>query len=444
MTRLMPDKRAAVTSGSEPKVDSLPMWSVSGRAELRWFMESFGRQTYYVMVGAFALRRGLRIGLSVTLFLLLSACSSLIQHVPGVDGTEVEQDGQGGPYGTLLFSASGLQDDGDRRYGFASSLDVSGERFIVGSLGGQDVSRGDGAFIYAQEGDTWRRDAHLDIVPAVRPESTASSVALDGDYAAVNYLCGVGSGKPCWQEPSGYFIFEYDGVDWIEAAHFRGDTVHGNEGSPLEFAGDYLFAGRDDGSVDVHHAGSGEWERVQRLVLDGVGFSNVVADGEHLLGLSPQGLHHYRLVAGQWVHRATSLDAQMSAGWLDLEDGRLAVSLAEEDRTKTYLFEREEWQHESEIEHSGPVALSGRYMLVGAPSNDDLAEDAGAVHVYELISGNWERVNTIYAPDPGEDRKFGNRLAANEGLAVVGAFSSDYDRSDFSGAVYVFGHESAQ
>ncbi|MCP5541123.1 MAG: FG-GAP repeat protein [Akkermansiaceae bacterium] len=81
------------------------------------------------------------------------------------------------------------------------------------------------------------------------------------------------------------------------------------------------------------------------------------------------------------------------------------------------------------------VAVSDRFILVGEPHDDTLAENAGAVHVYDARTGRYLRKLT--ATNGAEDDHFGSSVALCGSMAIVGAPDED-ERGAEAGAVYIF------
>jgi hypothetical protein len=357
---------------------------------------------------------------------------------PGTDPTDPgDTPTDSETYGELLYSESAF-DSGFTRYGLARTVRIDGNRALVIEAGGGDVSRG-AALIYINSPSGWQLEIDLPVVDIMGNESTGGG-ALSNGFAAVGYQCGVESSDPCWREPSGYLVFEFGNGTWDDVANFRGEVMHGNEGDRLEFAGDYLFASRDDSTVDVHQREDGAWPVAQEI--EQLSRGQMAASGEHFFRLSGRGIDYYRLVGGAWEYRETLDQARQGGTWIDFDGERLVYSRAEGEVTSVYALENGSWVKVDDIDRFGPVALAGDHLLIGDPMNDDMATDAGAVHVFRRSGSDWHRVNTIYADEPGPDQKFGNRLDATEEFAIVGSYEGDYDRSDFLGAFHIFGHGS--
>ncbi len=89
------------------------------------------------------------------------------------------------------------------------------------------------------------------------------------------------------------------------------------------------------------------------------------------------------------------------------------------------------------------VALSGDILAVGVDRHDKIANDSGAVYMYEKTRHGWidttrER-KILKAPDAQSGAHFGNSVAVSGGTVVVGA----KDTNDSAGAAYIFRDRSA-
>lgn len=83
------------------------------------------------------------------------------------------------------------------------------------------------------------------------------------------------------------------------------------------------------------------------------------------------------------------------------------------------------------------TAVDGSRMLVGASSDSENGDRAGAVYVYELEAESWVEKHKLLASDGGPVDFFGSRVKLLGDTAIVGAFRDD-DFGQDSGAVYVF------
>lgn len=81
------------------------------------------------------------------------------------------------------------------------------------------------------------------------------------------------------------------------------------------------------------------------------------------------------------------------------------------------------------------VASSNGLVAVGAPGDDDLGNGSGSAYVFDAVSG--VQLSKLLADDGAANDIFGNVIAIDDGLVVVGA-SGDGDLGSNSGSAYVF------
>ena len=85
------------------------------------------------------------------------------------------------------------------------------------------------------------------------------------------------------------------------------------------------------------------------------------------------------------------------------------------------------------------VAISGDTAVVGAPSEDAVGADAGAVYVFRRDQGradNWGQAAKLTASDAQPGDQFGTGLAVSGDTVVVGARFEDAGGAD-AGAAYI-------
>jgi len=84
------------------------------------------------------------------------------------------------------------------------------------------------------------------------------------------------------------------------------------------------------------------------------------------------------------------------------------------------------------------VAVSGDWIAVGAPANDDMGTDAGAVHIFQLKGGAISYVDTLYDLVPDAQNMFGTSVAMDGSTLVVGApYADGLATNDGSASVFV-------
>jgi len=87
------------------------------------------------------------------------------------------------------------------------------------------------------------------------------------------------------------------------------------------------------------------------------------------------------------------------------------------------------------------VSVFGSQIAVGAPNDNEAAESAGAVYVFENVANNWMFSQKISASVALESANFGTSVSIYEDQIVVGAMRDD-SFGNLAGAAYVFKKES--
>ena len=164
---------------------------------------------------------------------------------------------------------------------------------------------------------------------------------------------------------------------------------------------------------------------------------------------------------GGWsfVAKLTALDAASydGFGWSVAISGDTVVVGANGDDANTgsaYLFERNQggsnnWGLVAKLTaldadiydfFGKSVAISGDVVIVGADGNSDHGLYSGSAYLFERDQGgsnNWGQVKKLTALDAAGGDQFGESVAINGGVIVVGAYSNDAHGSG-SGAAYLF------
>ncbi len=84
------------------------------------------------------------------------------------------------------------------------------------------------------------------------------------------------------------------------------------------------------------------------------------------------------------------------------------------------------------------VAATSSYLASGAPLDDTVATDAGAVYLYEKVGSTWTFRQKITASDGAAGDQFGTSLAMNGTTLAIGAPLDDIGAAVDAGSVYSF------
>ena len=83
------------------------------------------------------------------------------------------------------------------------------------------------------------------------------------------------------------------------------------------------------------------------------------------------------------------------------------------------------------------MAAAGEWLFIGAPNDDDIETDAGAVYVFRLVNSKWNFHQKLVATGGIGPGRFGSSVALDGKTALIGA-QSDREFNLDAGAAYVF------
>lgn len=273
-------------------------------------------------------------------------------------------------------------------------------------------------------------------------------VVYYSDLAAVDAR---GVRLPAWMEIDGLVVrlfvddrearypLRIDPLVWTEEQKLLPDTPAGGAlfGEAVAMDGDRAIVGQPSnpflqtqwGAAFLFERTAGVWEQVARIDGaggGGTGGAPAVGDG---FGWSVD-------IQGD----TAVVGAMFDPDWIEFE-GPWHVGRA-------WIFSRtdEGWVEQNDLVDPGndplnafaiSVALDGNWLAVGAPLDDEAAEDAGAAYLYERSGNNWSDPVKLLPPSPLGSEHFGYSVALDGSTLVVGA-KLDSVHGGGAGAAHVF------
>ena len=146
-----------------------------------------------------------------------------------------------------------------------------------------------------------------------------------------------------------------------------------------------------------------------------------------------------------------------SFGWAVDVDGDRAVVGANTDEANgdlsgsAYIFEFDGtiWSQVAkltasdgeEVDQFGySVAVDGDRVVIGAPFNDEIAANSGAVYIFEFDGTNWNETEKLKASDADNPDRFGFSVSLSGNRVITGAPQNEDDGS-FTGSAYIFDYD---
>ncbi|MGE5181669.1 MAG: integrin, partial [Acidobacteriota bacterium] len=367
------------------------------------------------------------------------------------------------------------------QFGIAVALSGDGSTLAVGaydessSATGIDGNQTDNSsthagavYVFARAGASWLQQAYVKASNTDVNDQFGHSLALsyDGSTLAVGaYLedsaaTGVGGNQAdnTVTDAGAVYVFARAGTAWSQQAYVKGSlTQAGAElgwGLALSADGNTLAAGApledgsvgaDSGAVYVYSRVNAAWSFSSRIVApnadagDQFGTSLALAsDGSTLVVAAPTE-----------DGGATGIDGNQADN-------------TQVDAGAVYVFvpgaAPATWELQAYVKGSTAitgdffgqgVALDGDTLAVGAPGDDTLASNGGALYVFTRTAAAWSQQGKLYAPNAAADDQLattvalaGDLVLAGAALEDGGAAGLDGDQTDLSvmdaGAAYLF------
>ncbi|MFG0286005.1 MAG: hypothetical protein ACF8R7_16430 [Phycisphaerales bacterium JB039] len=176
-------------------------------------------------------------------------------------------------------------------------------------------------------------------------------------------------------------------------------------------------SGRNSGAAYVFRRSAGAWSQEQRLIpadprADAFFGWSVAIDG-NLAAVGAYGDDEFALIGG-----AVYTYAFDGATWN--QTGKLVAPVPDERDSFGYA-----------------VAMEGNLLFVGAPNDDEMATASGAVHVYRHDGGGWVHEAKLTSATSGANAGFGAALDTDRGAVLVGVPAGS-DVRFFGGAAILF------
>lgn len=394
---------------------------------------------------------------------------------------------QGGPsqWGLIrkLVASDGIADDQ-----FGSALAADGDLMVVGAAGadlGGVVNQGAAYILERNQGgaDTWGQVKKLTVPTAPSSASFGHSLSISGDTVVVSTSASAHvysrnqGGSDAWglvtvldpvDDPLGFGSSVAISADLIAVG-----AMWANVGSNSHQGAAYLFQ-RNLGGADhwgqalkLVHAGAAAEDRFgsdmalagDRLVVGALG---VDVDGTTDTGAA----FVFTRAGGRWI-QAVQRNAGASAdgvfGWQVALSGDVLVvgdDLATvggyAQQGAAYVFARnqtgaERWGLVKKLvsfdgaasdRFGDAVAVDGDLVVVGAPLAEFAAQtDRGAAYVFRRNQGgmdNWGLVTKLLAPDGAVEDHFGSAVSVSNDIILVGAPWANISGRNNQGAAYLY------
>ncbi len=343
----------------------------------------------------------------------------------------------GSEYAAPAFIATSQSTLGD---GFYENIAIDGDHvFVSAGYDDDDASNAGAVYVFSESGGTWTETGKL---KSATPEAGGlfggeiQKIAADNGYLAVGaHLEDVGA----YVDQGKVHLFKWDGTNWVDDPNngpiVSTSTGGGHQfGRSLDLKGDVLAVSAineaitppnyGEGAVHVYEKDeNGVWQHVARLhasdhktgLLFGTG---VAVDGDVIAVSAPT-----------W-------DAQFT------NNNQGAVYIFERNADGTWPTTETQRIHASDSDTDDnfghDISVSGNYVVVSTPFNDDFGDASGAAYVFKKTNSGWVEQKKILAADGHEGAWFGRTADVEGDLLIVGAQNHSGAVGSATGQVYVY------
>jgi len=364
-----------------------------------------------------------------------------------------------------------LASDADALDGFGEHISVRGDVAAVGAWNDEENSQKVGGFSFGsvyvlrQVAGEWVEQQKLLPSDPVSELRFGHDVAIHGDRLVVG---AVGS--------NGYtgavYFYEFDGLSWGNEQKLEPATALGADevGVAVAIDGDVAVAGAPGDDTAASGAGAayvfrnvkGVWVEEQKIVADDAEIFDFAGSAVAVRGSV------YRFQGGSWqemqkLYASDAVFGELFGHAIALGDGVAVISAIHDDDAcpkdelcnsgSAYVFRfiGGQWVEEAKLvasngqadeEFGNSLAIEGDIVVVGTRFADDACPedpgcDSGVAYVFHHDAGVWTQAGKLRASDTAQLDFFGADVAVNAGAALVGCHLDD-DAGTASGSVYLF------
>ena len=364
---------------------------------------------------------------------------------------------------------------------FGYAVDIYGDVAVMGAYRASAPEfRSGAAYIYRFDGTNWIEEAKLVAPDGKENDNFGTSVGIFGDVVVV----GTPNDNDSRVHVGSAYVFRYDGTgNWIhEKKLVASDSDELDEfGISVSVYGDTIIAGAwknddnadDSGSAYVFRYDGTEWWEEAKLVAadndlgDLFGYSVSIHGGVALVGaVSDNEVHPsagaayvFRYDGTTWFEESKILPEYVqglgSIGTSVAARGdRIVVSARYGPNPNggsgtafIYHYDCGRWVQEGAIggaplgeQFGHEIAISGETILVGARTNDEMGDSAGAAYFFRFEGPlTPKEAVRLTASDAAAGAQFGVDIDIDSGVLVVG--TEDDELGAGTGAAYVYRYD---
>jgi FG-GAP repeat/IPT/TIG domain len=318
--------------------------------------------------------------------------------------------------------------DGAANFEFGSSVAISGNTIVVGSVAAGAVGDAYQGFVYVftRDGTIWTQQQKLTASDGAFGDQFGCSVAISGDTVVAGAAAdAVGANS----EQGSAYVFTRDGTIWSQQAHLIANdgAAHDFFGCSVAISGDSAAIGSSWGSAGgaghgaayIFTRSGSTWTPQAELAApdgdhgDEFGCSVAISADTVVAGAKA----HY---VGPWSRGAVYVFTRSGTTWtkqaeLTAADGIAGASFGDS------------------VAISGDTAVAGaQYQEFGSILN------RGSAYIFARSGSTWSQQAELTAANGAEDDWFGCSVSLSDSTAVAGAYFKTINGTDRQGSAYIF------
>lgn len=339
--------------------------------------------------------------------------------VVGAIGCDEVGEESGGAYVYRLDGVNWVEEaklvasDGMAGDHFGWSVAVDRDVIVVGAPRGEQIlGKVSWAYVFRYDGVNWVEEAKLIPGDGATGSHFGYSVSVKDDVIVV----GAYDDDSLSENRGSAYVYRYNGGDWIEedkivaddgtTGDFFGRSVSDNKNVVIIGAPGDDDAGSESGSVYIFQYDGVNWiEEGKFIANDGMEsdhFGHSVSVNKNVIVVGASGIFSNSGVylGSAYVFRYDGTN------WI--EEAKLTASDGVENDAFSYS-----------------VSLDRDTILIGAYGNDDAGNGSGSAYVYRFNGVDWLEVDKLVANDAVADAEFGFSVSLSANLIAVGAPGDD-------------------
>jgi len=366
-----------------------------------------------------------------------------------------------------------LASDGEIYDEFGSNVAIDGKYAVIGAPKDDDNgNNAGGAYIYQRNGENWNQVEKLLASDGKEGDKFGDAVSINEDCIII----GARNDDDDIGDLAGSaYIYKHNGNNWTEEAKLIASDIDGGDkfGTSVDIYQDYAIIGApgnddngsDSGSAYIFKRCGEKWIEMEKLLASDGGYDfnfglSVAIERDTALIGAPHGYgatYVFRYNGANWFEetKLNASDGQVGDkfGWsVSLNNDYAVIGAIYDDDNgqnsgSAYIFNRGtlNWTEETKLLASDgdvddvfghSVSISGNYIIIGSPNDDDNGEYSGSAYVYRRNFSTWDEEKLLSSDGTAGD-VFGDQVAIDGNYIIIAAREDD-DIADNAGSAYIF------